>query len=69
MAGSQMNIKVFDYGSSLDPDDFRLGGNTVKVFDTSPSLSNLTFSTLENADRSYFKNKLEKSNCRCFSIP
>ncbi|GAI50276.1 unnamed protein product [marine sediment metagenome] len=47
MAGSQMNIKVFDYGSSLDPDDFRLGGNTVKVFDTSPSLSNLTFSTLE----------------------
>jgi len=46
-AGSQMNIKVFDYGSSLDPGDFRLGGNTVKVFNTSSSLSNLTFSTLE----------------------
>ena len=49
-AGSQMNIKVFDYGSSLDPGDFRLGGTTVKVFDTSPSLSNLTFSTPELKD-------------------
>jgi len=61
MAGSQMNIIVFDYGSSLDPDDFRLGGNTVKVFNTSPSLSNLTFSTteLENALKSYVSSDKE----------
>jgi hypothetical protein len=54
-AGSQMNIKVFDYGNSLDPDDFKLGGNTVKIFNTSPSLSNLTFSTteLKNELKSY----------------
>ncbi len=55
LAGSQMNIKVFYYGTSLDPDDFRLGGNTVKVFNTSSSLSNLTFSTteLKNELKSY----------------
>jgi len=49
-AGSQMNIKVFDYGSLLDPGDFRCGGDTVKVFNTSSTLSDLTFSTSKLKD-------------------
>jgi len=55
LAGSQMNIKVFDYGSSLDPVDFRCGGYTIKVFSTSSTLTDLTFSTpeLKNALKSY----------------
>jgi hypothetical protein len=48
--GSEMNIKVFDYGSSLVPDDFRCGGVTVKVFSTSETLTSLTFSTNELKD-------------------
>jgi hypothetical protein len=47
-AGSELHILVKDYGETLDyPEDFERGGEIIKVFATSDTLDNLSFSTEE----------------------
>ncbi len=46
LASSTINIKVFDYGTSLDyPADQVVGGVTVKTLSTSHSLTNMDFTS------------------------
>jgi hypothetical protein len=55
-AGSELHILVKDYGETLDyPEDFERGGEIIKVFETSDTLDNLSFSTEE------LKNELQSA--------
>ena len=45
LAGSELYIKVYDYGDSLELADQGLGGKLVKTMSTSASLTNLDFSS------------------------
>jgi hypothetical protein len=46
LASPSINIKVYDYGSSLDyPADQVVGGESVKTLSTSATLSNMNFTS------------------------
>lgn len=47
-AGSELWVRAVEYGDTLEyPDDFEIGGEIVKVFSTSDTIDNLSFSTEE----------------------